>query len=591
MSTQDTTTAVNRAAMALVGAIAGTAGWFFADMAEEVITQPRLFLFSVTAVMGFFAVLLGLKGPLGWARAALGAAGLAALAAGLLVWASLRFDGLETFFDSPLPFIALFLLGFIGTPFVSAGLQAPGGTLDYPRLFDTAWSILVRYLAGWLFVAVVWGIVFLSDALLGLVGITLIEDLIEIDPVPFALTGLFLGLALAIMHELRAYISPFLVLRLFRILLPAVVLVVGIFLIALPLRGFGSLFGGFSIAATLMAVAIAAITLITSAIDRSDDEAAQAMIMTGAARIMAVMLVPLCVAAGWAVWLRVGQYGWTPERVAAALSAAVLTIYALAYAAAVLRAGWGARIRTINLWMALGVLALSALWLTPLIHAESITTRSQISRFEDGRLPVHDLPLWEMREDWGHAGAGGLARLRKIAELGTHEAADELQARLARLDAAETRYAFEAVDEAPPSDQVVDAILDNLRVLPEGQSVARSEIEGLPARVLDTMRRGCEIEGDAGPGCVLILSDLKPFVEGEEGVLILRGHAQDSIEVMGVARGPEGLVIQRTLFSDISGASLRGQDTALLEALLAGDISIEPSGINVISIGGISILP
>ena len=73
--------------------------------------------------------------------------------------------------------------------------------------------------------------------------------------------------------------------------------------------------------------------------------------------------------------------------------------------------------------------------------------------------------------------------------------------------------------------------------------------------------------------------------------MVLRGHAQDSIEVMGAARGKEGLVIQRTLFSDITGASLRGQDQALLEALLAGDVSIEPSGINVISIGGISILP
>lgn len=591
MTTQDRTTAINRIAMALVGATAGAAAWFFADMAQEVITQPRLFLFAVTAVMGFFAVLLGLKGPLGWGRAVLGAAGLAGLAAVLLVWASLRFDTLEPFFDSPLPVLALFLLGFIGTPFVSAGLQAPGGALDYPRLFDTAWSILVRYLAGWLFVAVVWGIVFLSDALLGLVGITLIEDLIGIDPVPFALTGLFLGLALAIMHELRAYISPFLVLRLFRILLPAVVLVVGVFLIALPLRGFGALFGGFSVAATLMAVAIAAITLITSAIDRSEDEAAQARIMTGAARIMSVMLVPLCGAAGWAVWLRVAQYGWTPERVAAALSAAVLIIYAVAYGVAVLRAGWGARIRETNLWMALGVLALSALWLTPVIHSEAISARSQLARFEEGRLSVRNLPLWDMREDWGHAGARALVRLRAIAEQGTHAESAELQARLARLDAAETRYAFESEDEAPPSDQVVDAILDNLLVLPEGQSVARSEIEALPARVLDTMRRGCVTGDETGQGCVLVLADLKPFVPGEEGILILRGHAPGSIEVMGAARGQDGLVIQRTLFSDITGAPLRGQDEALLEALRAGEIAIEPSGIDVISIGGISILP
>lgn len=591
MSMQDTTTALNRSAMALVGAVAGAAAWVFADMAQEVITRPRLFLFSVTAVMGFFAVLLALKGPLDWGRAALGAAAMAVVSAGLILWASLRFETVEPFFDSPLPFLALFLLLFIGTPFVSAGLQVPGGARDYARLFDTAWAILVRYLAGWLFVAVVWGIVFLSDALLGLVGLTFIEDLIGIDPVPFALTGLFLGLALAIMHELRAYISPFLVLRLFRILLPAVVLVVGVFLIALPLRGFGGLFGGLSVAATLMAVAIAAITLITSAMDRSEDEAARAAIMTGSARIMSVMLVPLSAAACWAVWLRVAQYGWTPERVAAALSAAVLIVYGLAYAGAALRAGWPARLRRINLWMAVAVLALSALWLTPLIHAEAIATRSQLARFEAGNRPVEDLPLWELRADWGRAGTAGLDRLRAIAAQDAHPRAAALQARLARLDAAKNRYVFEQGDQAPPPDALVDRIMAALQVFPEGQSVTRDEIEALPARVLDTMGRGCAAKGGSGPACVLILADLKPFHPGEEGVLILRGRAAGSVDVMGAERGAEGLVIRRSIYSDISGTSLRGQDAALIDALRGGDISITPSGIDMISIGDIAILP
>lgn len=592
MSTQDITPTVNRIAMALVGAVAGFAAWSFVEMAEQVMTRPRLFLFSVTAVMGFFALLLGLRGPLSWARAAFGAAGLAVLAALLLLWASFRFDDLETFFDSPLPFIALFLLIFIGAPFVCAGLQRPGGARDYPLLFDTAWALLVRYLAGWLFVAVVWGIVFLSDALLGLVGITVIEDLIELEPVPFALTGIFLGLSLAVMHELRDYISPFLVLRLFRILLPAVVLVVGVFLIALPLRGFGALFGGFSVAATLMAVAIAAITLITSTMDRTDAEAAEAPLMVWSARIMSLMLVPLTVAAGWAVWLRVGQYGWTPERVAAALSAAVLVVYALAYGISVLRAGWGARIRGVNLWMALGVLGLSALWLTPLIHAEAISTRSQLARFEAGDVDPSELALWQMSDDWGRAGQDGLDALRALAAAGDHPQAEALAERLDQLEEADSRYAFESGEGAtPPSDDIIDAIMERLVLRPKGVEVTREEISGLPVQVLENLWRGCE-RGEPGlPGCVLVLADLKPASDGEEGLLIYRSRRGDTLEFTGLLRTDAGLSVHRNVYADIVGRSLRPLNEDLIRALAEDDIHVVPSGIDMISIGGIGIVP
>lgn len=585
-------TGVNRGIMALVGAVAGAAAWYFVEIAEDVMTNPRLYLFSVTAVMGFFAILLGLKGPLGWARAALGAAALALLAAGLIVWASLRFDDLETFFDTPLHVLALFLLLFIGTPFISAGLQRRGGARNYALLFDTAWALLVRYLAGWLFVAVVWGIVYLSDTLLRLVGVTVIQDLIGVDPVPFALTGLFLGLALAVMHELREYISPFLVLRLFRILLPAVVVVVGVFLIALVLRGMVSLIGNLSVAATLMAVAIAAITLITSSMDRADEEAAQVPLMAWSARIMSGMLVPLTLAAAWCVWLRVEQYGWTPDRVAAALSALVLVVYALAYGVSVLRAGWGGRIRQVNLGMALAVLALSVLWLTPAIHAEAISTRSQIARFEAGRLEVARLPLWNMKDGWGRAGTAGLARLRALAEAGTHPEAEALQARLARLNAADTRYDFERMEgpeAASPAD--VETVLGALVVLPEGQNVSRDDLAALPAQTLKTVRRGCALGGEEQPGCVLVLTDLKPFEPGEEGVFLVLQDAGARVEVMSVRREEAGLSLVRSLFADLTGVQLRSQVTALKQAMASGDIRIVPTGIDMIAIGGVRILP
>ncbi|MEY8837405.1 DUF4153 domain-containing protein, partial [Cribrihabitans sp. XS_ASV171] len=103
---------------------------------------------------------------------------------------------------------------------------------------------------------------------LELVEIDLLEKLFRTDWLAFALSGAVLGLALAVLHELRDRLSPFLVLRLTRLLVPVLLAVVAVFLVALPLRGLSRLFGEFSSAGTLMSVTIAAITLISTALDR-----------------------------------------------------------------------------------------------------------------------------------------------------------------------------------------------------------------------------------------------------------------------------------------------------------------------------------
>lgn len=592
MTQPDTEIALQRLVMALVGALAGLATWYFGELADTMFHRPRLYLFTVSFVMGGFTILLGIIGPLGWVRALAGALGLAALVSGLLTWATLRFDMLEPFFDSGLPLLAMALLLFIGTPFVSAGLQRRGGVVDYPLLFDTAWTILVRYLAAWLFTGVAWALVFLSNALFEIVGVSVIEDLLDIDPVPFALTGLFLGLAIAIMHELRAFVSPFLVLRLFRVILPVLTVVVGVFLVALPIRGLDRLFGNLSVAATLMAVTIAAITLITSTLDRNSEEEAQAAALRWSARIMCLMLPFLTAAAAWAVWLRVEAYGWTPERIAAALSAALLLGYAGLYALSVVTPGWAARIRQVNLAMALVVLALSALWLTPVVHAEAISTRSQLARFEAGRVTVNDLALWEMKDDWGRAGEAGLARLRDLAASQEQAQGSDLVAALDRLDAASSRFEFDRDKGTPPASAAEMAgLLAQIRVYPEGQSVSTEELATLQPFALDGLRSNCPRADEDGPGCVMILADLDPHKPGEEGLLLQRTASAVGLSVNTLTRVDGHLAVGRDLYDDVAGARLADRQDALLQAMKTGEFNLEPSGIRMITFGGTSVIP
>ncbi len=211
-----------RAIMAGVGALVGIAMWFLFEVAGEVVSNPQAFVILASFVAGGAAVLLAMAGPLSLGRAAFGAMLLAAPSALALGWASSGFEELETFIRNGLALVAWGVILFVGTPFLIVALRKDGDWRSYPELFDCSWRIVVRYAAAWLFVGLFWGILLLSNALLEIVDITVIDDLIDIEPMPHILTGAMLGLAIRVVHEMRDYLSPFMLLRLLRLLVPGV---------------------------------------------------------------------------------------------------------------------------------------------------------------------------------------------------------------------------------------------------------------------------------------------------------------------------------------------------------------------------------
>ncbi|MGX9357222.1 hypothetical protein ACS3SW_19225 [Roseobacteraceae bacterium S113] len=526
---------VRRLAMALIGAVAGLACWLFIDWFDAHHVATRAFWTLVSLVLGGFAVFMALAGPVNLRRAAVGAVGLGAVSALLVFVMLMRYPAgnVENFL--PLHAVAYLVFLGVGTPFVSAALQASGGWRDYARLFSTAWSIVVRGTGALVFVGIAWVLIFLSNTLLELVGLDVIEQFIEIDGVGFALSGAFFGLAISILDELAEYISPYLVLRLFRILLPPLVCVVAIFLVALPLRGISDLFGNWSTAATMMTVAWAGVTLLTAVLDQDDAAQARSRVLLMSAQAMALMLVPLAGVAAYAVWLRVGAYGWTPDRLAAALIAGALVVYALCYAASILsRDAWGQRIRAVNRYVAMGKIAVAALWLSPVINAEAISSTSQLARFESGAVDLANVPLWELREEWGRAGQAAFARLGDLVA-GDPEA--ETVYKFAQQ--AETRYALRRdVEEANLVD--LGAVLPGLlwRV-GGGPGLSELEISGLNWRQMEEVHQGCLREVAGHPGCAFYLA---PMIEGapDRGFVFLAdvdGHVRVKTIEAGAANG------------------------------------------------------
>lgn len=500
-----------RVLLAAVGALAGLSIHLLTEALALGILPERAALGLGVLGAVFFGGFLAMAGPLAPRRAAVGALSLAVAITALVSLAALRHPQADGVFATPFPILAAATVAFLSLPFWMA-TQAGRGWRDDEALFTQSWTIVVRYGAAWLFVGLVWAVLLLSGALLALVGLDIEALLIDRAPFALVLTGAALGLGLAVVNELSEVLSPYLILRLIRLLLPPVLAVVAIFLAALPLHGLSPLLGGLSVAATLLAIAAVAVTLVSTAADATDAEAVQGAFMCAATRALAALVAPTAALAAWAVWLRVADQGWTPARVAAATIAAVALGYGLTYLRALLsRNGWRARLRSGNRVMALSIIGVAALSLTPLFDAESISARSQLARFEAGAVGVDNLDLAALAQ-WGHAGAAAIAALEtKAAQPGQEALAARLQ----------DRAAWSLPPQAEP-----DALRAELRgLMPLSPADATVERDGILDQLSDWELQGwadsCRLRLPGGaPGCVLVLADFWPDVAGREAMFL-----------------------------------------------------------------------
>ncbi|MBB96837.1 MAG: hypothetical protein CML68_19840 [Rhodobacteraceae bacterium] len=562
----------HRLGMALLGGLAFSALWALTEAEGLRDSAPGLFLLLIAGLSCWSAVSLAISGPVSLSRSMVGALVLAVPVAGLMRLAGLRALVPTDVLESPGVLAVFLLMVFVATPFLAVRLQGRGPWLSYPALFETAWAITIRFAAGMLFAGVVWGVLLLSDALLGIVGIDLIGGLLDIDGVPALVSGAALGLGIAVIHELREVVSPLLVLRLFRLLVWPVLIVVGVFLVAVPVQGLSGLVGSLSPAATLMGVALGAVTLITSAVGRADDEAMEAEL---GPRLLALAVPVVAGLAVLAVVLRVSQYGWTPDRVMAATVAGVTLLYGLAYGAAALRGAgrWRAPLRRANVVLALLVIAVCAAWLTPLLDAGRLSARSQVARFADGRSTLDQLPLDRMVRDWGKAGHDALDRLEAMTEHPDHDAlVREIEA--ARRKPTLRQATTDAVDLDPIA--LARDLAQWVPVRPDGQldpdALARVQLYWL-----SDWHVRCRPLEDGPPPCVFVhgrfVADLPAK---DQGLLVL-------------PYGPNQLLAQHLRWPTAEITTIETSDALPEDAvarILDGDFALAPVQTEALELGG-----
>ncbi|WP_192841342.1 DUF4153 domain-containing protein [Falsirhodobacter sp. alg1] len=481
-----------RVVMALIGALAGLGVKLLMGLSSSDVLPDRVYLALVAFMPAFFVALFMMAGPMSLRRAAMEAGGVAAIATAFLSLAALRFQSVA---DMPGPqslMFAYMLLVLLPLPFRLAASGA--GWRDYGALFLHAWGIVTRGLTALAFSAVFWLVLTLSHALLRLVGITFIEDIFNTPAISLTLTGAVVGLGVAIANEASDIISPRVMLRFLRLLCPVLLVVLTVFILALPTQGLSEVFGSFSAATVLLVVSVAAATLITVALDADEEEAARLPWVTLSARAISVIMPVPAGLAVWAVVVRVSDYGWTPSRAAAMLASGIALIYAVTYLLSVLWGrGWQTRIRQGNIWLALLVISAAALWQTPLMDVQALSARSQEARIKSSEISE---PYRVRFEDWGKAGHAAKERLSELALL-----------------------------PAPP---LARPLQETLQIRPaEAEEVRDKFIAGLRPQMRTLWREGCNHTlSDQRPACVLVVGDFMPDVEAPQALFLSEHEGQ-----------------------------------------------------------------
>jgi len=584
-----------RPILGLVGALAGFA--YFALIEDHILEGAptviqRFVTYFAIAVFPAFGLMAG---PVKVSRAGILAVALAAVTALLVTWAGTRFaqDPARLFgvlepTDNGMivaPFLALTALSL---PCLTAAGQSRNGWRDAARVMPIAWAFVLKGLISLLFLGLFWIVYFLSHQLLSLAGLDILEDLIDWDPGAYLLSGALIGLALAVTCELDGLVSTAvtLVLRLLRLLLVPVAGVLTLFVLATLAQGLDDVFNSSSAAATMMGMAAGAIVLIAASLSLEDDTVHTPRAVAWSARVMGVVLPVVAGIAAYAIWLRVGDYGWTPPRLLASIIAVVVVLFVapLSWHAVMARAGWPGRILGGFNWALLGTLVLGVLWFTPILNAQRIAAASQLDRLVSGEIDVTRYDFWPLTRGWGTSGTEAIATYRAT------DPPEHAELRISAAENANRRWQAIRHQNGESDAALWQALNDNVFRVPEDEPLP--DIDQFGKDVLSGLylSRFVNLCGDRETleRCVAVRGNFLTTVPQEEWLLIAQLRPGDWVEMRLLHQAFEG---SDWVTVDMQHSPQLEPNHDVIEAIRTGAYDWVPAQIQGLEIGPVRLMP
>ena len=319
-----------------------------------------------------------------------------------------------------IPSLAAMLLSaaglFISQSLIVAAEAEKKFLANYPTYFDAAWKHAIQLGLSGPFVGVFWGLLFLGAGLFKLIKIDVFWDLIHHSWFAIPATAIVLSGALH-MTDVRASIVQgirTLTLTLLSWLLPLAALIATGFLVALPFTGLAPLWATGHGTALLLGIEAAILVLINAAYQDGAAEHRANRVLRWSGSVAAATLAPLVAITAYGLALRVGQYGWSTERVLAGALILVAGTHALGYAwAAIARGPWLRSIERWNVITAFVVIVVLLALLTPVADPARLTVADQMARLRAGKIEPQQLDFTYLRF---YAGRYGQAALQQLKE-------------------------------------------------------------------------------------------------------------------------------------------------------------------------------
>ncbi|MPS70052.1 MAG: DUF4153 domain-containing protein [Novosphingobium sp.] len=385
--------------------------------------------------------------------------------------------------------------------------------IPYPEAHGHAWTNVVLWCAAWVFVGVSWAMVLLLGQLFRLIGINLLNDLIEKNWAILLLTGAALGAGIGLLRDRDGILRLLqrVVTTILSVLAPVLAIGLLVFLAAIPFTGLAPLWDATrSTSPILLGCVIGALSLANAVIGDETAHEPRSPILRGSVAALSVAMLPLGVIAAISTGLRIQQYGLTPDRLWAVVFTGIACAYGLAYLVVLLRWRVAAapHLRLANLRLAGGLCLLALVLSTPLINFGALSAQDQVARLNSGRTSPDKFDWRALRFDFGRAGE---AATRRLAAGGS---TPDIRAAAKKALDAQSRWAIDPVS-IEQDNPVIDP--KRLLVLPRGTQLPKALQEHLLEYNACSLGDACTVLYQPGSKEAVIVTGTQSSLWKQEG--------------------------------------------------------------------------
>jgi len=315
------------------------------------------------------------------------------------------------------PFFAALLAVGIAAPLFQAARDEGRPSLPYERVHGYAWTDGIIGGASLAFTGLTFLLLFLLGSLFDAIGIDLLRRALEEGWFAWMVAGGAFGAASAVLRERAPLLGTLqrLVMLVFSVLAPVLAFALAVYLVALPITGFGGLWkSGLPETPLLLSAAGFCFVFLNAIIGDRPEERKPGRLWRLTEGVLLFAVLPLGVLAAISMGMRVGQYGWTPERLWGVIASIVAIAFGAANWLAVTRRRFefDRNLRDYQKWLAAALCGVALLLALPIVDFGAISTRSQLARLEHAKVAPDRFDWTALAFDFGPSGRRALEKIR-----------------------------------------------------------------------------------------------------------------------------------------------------------------------------------